>query len=80
MVEIAGGVWPARVSQAAIDLGPASWPSAVNARRMSQMRVVMSSLIALGLVWGRRVRGSSASQPPCLQAATSWLTRGWEMP
>ena len=49
-----------------MDHGPASWPSLVSVRRKVQIRLIMSSLIALGLVRGRRGAGSE-----CVPAAVA---------
>ncbi len=75
-----GGVSISSSRIAAIEWGPASQPSATSSPRRARILATTSGGVAFGLDRGRRDFGSSASQPPARQAATSWLTRGWETP
>jgi hypothetical protein len=43
--------------------GPASSPVATSFWRISTINVTTSAAIAVGLVWGRRVRGSKTVSP-----------------
>lgn len=65
MVDAAGGgSMPSCCRCQRMVLAPASVPRLVSSSRSSRMRSVMGCWIALGFVWGRLERGSSASYPP----------------
>ena len=63
-----------------MEWGPASQPSAISSVRSAGAPVHDLGAVAFGFDRGRRDFGSRASQPPARQVATSWDTRGWEIP
>ena len=65
IVAAAGGLTPSCSRCRAIMTAPASNPSAVRRDHSSITRSRTFAGIAIGVVLGRRERGSSASRPPC---------------
>jgi len=60
--------------------GPASRPCPASSLRKAMISSTVSSLIAVGEVFGRRDRGSNAASPSALYRATSRDTQPCETP